>query len=132
MNPAVNFSDLNQRRFLGIYLRTLAIIYAWGLLIHLGNFLGYGDTTWIQMPSSWKTGNIYLVILDVAVVIGLWKRRPWGVACFVLSAVSRLIVYLGFPDVFAVTEGQKLMLRDLISAQIIALTIFFGLLVSKK
>lgn len=132
LNWTAILPDLRQRRVMGIYLRTLAIIYAWALLIHLGNLLGYGDVKWIQMPLVSKAEGVYFALLDAAIVVGLWKRASWGVVCFIVAAVSRLVLYLGFPDLFVTATGQPLIVRDVIAAQVIALTIFFGLLAAKK
>lgn len=117
---------------MGVYLRVLAVVYAFGAIVHYANLLGIGEQPWSQMPLTWQIGDVAYALLDTATVIGLWLRTPWGVGCFLLGAVSQLILYGAFPQLFAFTEEHRQALNSLIVMHLVALTVFFGLLVARK
>jgi hypothetical protein len=85
---------------MSIYLKILAVFYGFGALIHIADLLSLGhylDQThglsFSQMPLAWQIATIYFTILNTIVAIGLWKGTMWGVACFLLAAVSQVVMY---------------------------------------
>ena len=115
-----------------MFLLVLAVVYAFGAVVHYANLLGFEEQPWFQMPLSWKIGDVAYGLLDTAAVIGLWLRTPWGVGCFLLGAVSQLILYGAFPQLFAFTEEHRQALSSLIVTHLVTLAVFFGLLVARK
>ena len=126
------FADLGTRKWMGVYLRLLAIGYAFSALVHYGNLLGLGELPFSEMPLSWKLGDIGYALLDTVAVVGLWRRADWGIACFLLAAVSQLILYVGFPSVFAFTPAQQAAIQGLVITHVVTLLIFFVLWAIKK
>ncbi len=95
-----------------IYLKILAVFYAYGALIHiadllsLGHYLGQSHGfTFAQMPLAWKIATVYFTILNPIVAIGLWSGAWWGVACFLLAAVSQIIMYTALMEIFTKQTG---------------------------
>ena len=72
-----------------------------------------------EMDSIWKVWIVYLTIADLVAAVGLWRQKRFGDVLFVLVAVSQLIAYLGFKDIFS---NQDM----LIVFHVAALTIYFG------
>ncbi len=124
--------ESRQQSWMGVYLRILALIYAYGAIIHYTNLLGWGELSWSEMPLSWKLGDIFYGILDPITVTGLWLKSFWGIACLFIAAISQIVLYAGFPDRFAFTPEQQQTLWSLVIFHSISLTIFAGLVVFKK
>ncbi len=127
MNYLNIISETTQKPWMGIYLRILALFFLYGAIVHYGNLLGFGEMPWREAPLSWQIGDIVYAIIDTLAVIGLWNKTAWGIGFFLVAAISQLILYLGFPDLFAFTPEQKQALWSLIIFHIITISIFFGL-----
>ena len=119
-----NFRAILATPYLIIYLKLLALFYSYGAIVHFANLLGWGELPWQEMPLSWKLGDIVYGISDPITVVGLWLNRGWGVAMFIAAALSQLILYLGFPQVFAFTLSQQQALTSLIIFHLVTLGIF--------
>ena len=117
---------------MGIYLRLLALGYAFSALVHYGNLLGFGEVSFAEMPLSWKLGDIGYALLDSVAVVGLWRKAGWGIVCFLLAAVSQLILYVGFPSVFVFTPEQHAAVQGLVGTHLVTLALFFILWATKK
>jgi hypothetical protein len=48
--------------------------------------------TFAQMPVAWKIATVYFAILNTIDVIGLWKGTWWGIVCFLMAAVSQVVL----------------------------------------
>ena len=112
---------------MGIYLKILALFYFYGAVVHYANLLGFGELPFLQEPLSWQIADISYAILDTFTVIGLWFKTPWGIIGFFLSAVSQLILYIGFPQWFAFNPEQQQLLWSMVIFHLVTLVIFFGL-----
>lgn len=124
--------ESRQQPGMDIYLRILVLIYAYGAIVHYTNLLGWGELSWTEMPLSWKLGDIFYGILDPISVAGLWLKTFWGIGCFLMGAISQIILYGGFPHLFAFTPEQQQTLWSLVIFHSISLTIFAGLVFFKK
>lgn len=113
---------------MGIYLKIIALFYLYGAIVHYANLLGFGEIAFIKEPLSWQIADISYAILDTITVIGLWLKTPWGIICFCLSAISQLILYIGFPQWFAFNPEQQQLLWSMIIFHIVTLSIFLALL----
>jgi len=82
-----------------VYLRLLAVSYAFGFALHALDVLGL-RLPFSVLPLGWQVWIVYLLVLDLFAAIGLWLGRSWGIALFVLIAFSQLVAYLGFPGYF--------------------------------
>lgn len=124
--------ESSQKPWMGVFLRILALFYLLGATVHYGNLLGFGEMKWAESPLSWKLGDICYAILDTAVVIGLWLKTSWGISRFFAGAISQLVLYLGFPHLFAFTEEQRQALWSMVIFHLVSLSIFLGLIFTKK
>lgn len=97
---------------MSIDLKTLAVFYGYGALIHiadllnLGHYLGQSHGfTFAQMPLAWKTATVYFTIFNTIAAIGLWKGALWGMACFLLAAASQVVMYTALTEIFTKQPG---------------------------
>ncbi|MDJ0650768.1 MAG: hypothetical protein QNJ60_18900 [Xenococcaceae cyanobacterium MO_188.B19] len=127
-----NFRQVTNNSWMGIYLRILAFIIAYGGLVHLGNLMGFGEKPWGEMPLTWKVGDIIYGCLDLVTVIGLWQKTTWGIICFLSVIVSQFLIYTVFIDYFAFTSEQRQTIYGLLGSELILLSVFFVLLLLKK
>jgi hypothetical protein len=127
-----NFRQVYEHPWMSIYLRVLAIIIAYGALVHLLNILGFGEMSWREMPFTWRVGDICYGILDTITAIGLWQKTAWGIFCFLGAIASQFIIYTFFIDRFAFTDGQRQTIYGLLGTELILLLVFSLLLITKK
>jgi len=113
---------------MGIYLKILALFYFYGATVHYANLLGFGEIPFKESPLSWQLADISYGILGTLTFIGLWLKTRWGIIGFFLSAISQLILYLGFPQWFAFNLEQRQLLWSMIIFHLVTLSIFFALL----
>ncbi|MDY6937736.1 MAG: DUF6163 family protein [Cyanobacteriota bacterium] len=124
--------EASDRPWMGVYLRILAIIFAYGGLVHIANIAGFGEMPWNQMPLTWQVGDIAYAILDIVAAIGLWKRTVWGAVCMLCAVLSQFVIYTVFLDYFAFTLEQRQTIYILLIEEGILILIFSGLLLVKK
>ena len=127
-----NFRQVTDNSWMAIYLRILSLIIGYGALIHWTNILGFGEMPWVEMPLTWKVGDIIYGLLDTATAIGLWQKKVWGIFCFLTAIASQFIIYTVFIDYFAFNVEQRQTIYGLLGIELILLLIFFLLLVVKK
>jgi hypothetical protein len=90
---------MNWTRAAAVYLKLLAVCYGIGFGLHVLDVLGLRHR-FALLPPGWKAWILYLLVFDLIAAIGLWLGRTWGIATFVLIALSQLVAYLGFPAYF--------------------------------
>ena len=127
-----NFRQVTENSWMGIYLRILALIIAYGALVHLANLMGFGEMPWRKMPLTWKVGDIVYGLLDTVTVIGLWHKTTWGIFCFLSAIASQLVIYTVFIDYFAFTSEQRQTIYGLVGTELILLSVFWVLFWLKK
>ncbi len=83
-------------------MRILACVYIYYGLIHWATLLGVGaaEGAFLAMPVQWQVATVYFAILMVIAAVGLWFGSGWGVATWLFVAVTELVMYLGFSDLF--------------------------------
>ena len=112
--PFPGIFDPGTGRILGYFLKVIALLYLFGALVHLGNLAGFNEVNTAEAPFLWLILDVFYFILDVVVVLGLWQRTSWGVACLFLALVSQIILYMGFPQYFSQTPEQAQALRGMV------------------
>ena len=127
-----NFRQVTENSWMGIYLRILAIIIAYGALVHLTNLIGLGEMLWSEMPLTWRVGDIAYGLLDTVTAIGLWQRTAWGIICFLTAIASQFLIYTVFIDYFVFTDEQRQTISGLLGTEIILLLVFLVLFFLKK
>lgn len=119
--------DPGRGRILGYFLKVVALLYLLGALVHLGNLTGFNEVQPADAPFTWLVLDVFYLVLDVLVGVGLWQRTSWGVACLLVAVVSQLILYMGFPSHFARTPEQVQALHGLVGAHLATVTMYIML-----
>lgn len=120
-------------KWIGLYLRGVACLLAYGALMHVGNILGWSGTPWLQTPLHWRIMDGVLLAFNAIAAVGLWRRQPWAVILLVLGIVTlQLIPYTIFRAYFIETPDQAQTLNGLIGTELLLLLGLGGLLVAKK
>ncbi len=128
----MHLQEACNRPWMGLYLRFLAVVFAWSALVHFASLLGFGERSWGEMPLAWRIGDVVYAVLDTAIVIGLWKRTVWGVVCLLLAITSQFTIYTAFVDYFAFTEAHRKAIKGLLTGEAAALVLFVLLLILRK
>ena len=110
-----------------IFLRILAIIYAFAAVLHIGSILGLGRMPFADMPLAWQLSDIAYGIIDTVAAIGLWQQKRWGIAAFFLAAGSEILLFTLVPDWFTSDPTELRMLNGFIVYHLIAITMYFCL-----
>ena len=112
MNPA-----RTSRTLVGF----IAVCYAYGALVHVANIAGMSGYPWPSAPLKWQLLDGVYLILDVAVVAGLWRRARWGLVAFFVAAVSQILLYtlgaewiMAVPANFLPEPGHAMSLTSLV------------------
>lgn len=113
-----------QTPWMGLYLRALAVIYVAGAIFHFSNLLGVGFASFEETPVPSRIADMVYGQFYVISALGLWMRRPWGVLSFFIIALSQLILYWGFTNLFATNNEHLFILQGITNIQISTLAIF--------
>jgi len=100
------------------------VAYAFGALVHYGNLAGLSEVTWAEMSRALRIGDVSYALLDTAAVFGLWLGRGWGVLCFLTAAMSQLVLYGVFADVFVSTPQQAGKVSGLVGSHVVTLLLY--------
>ena len=106
-----------------IYQRVIAAFYVYGALVHAGNLLGFGPEIPENRKTVFTTLDVIFLVLDIAVVVGLWRRRTWGLVLFLTAAGAQLVMYLGFPDYFATSPEFRAQIRILVIFHVVTVSL---------
>lgn len=115
------------RRVLQMYLRALSLLYLYGAAVHIANLSGWGSLLPQKSPVHWVIADVVYLILNSAMIAGVWLGKRWGVAAFLAAAVSQIVLYAGFPEAFSMNDQQESALRGLIVVHLVTLAIYFAL-----
>ena len=110
---------------MGLYLRILAGVYVVGAIFHFSNLLGVGYVNLEKTLAPWVVADMVYGQLYIVAALGLWMRRPWGVLCFFIVALSQLILFWGFTSFFTTDNEILFILKGISNIQISTLAIFF-------
>jgi len=121
-----------ERLWMGIYLRFLALVMAYGALVHGANLLGFGEMPWHEMPLSWRVGDVVYALVDTITAIGLWLRRGWGLVGFLGAIASQFFIYTVFINAFAFTLEQRQTIYGLLGTEAILVLVLVVLWLTKK
>ncbi|MDJ0797134.1 MAG: hypothetical protein QNJ51_09910 [Calothrix sp. MO_167.B12] len=124
--------EATELYWMGIYLRVLAFVFAYGAIVHASNMAGLGGKPWLETPLIWRIADIVYFILDIAAVIGLWQRKVWGIGLFLLAFLSQFVLYTIFLDYFASNPEEKQTIYGLLGTEAILILVFLILFWTKK
>lgn len=84
-------------------LRVLSLIFLISAVVHWVTILGIdttGEDGFASLAPPQQFAHGYLALIEVIAAVGLWFGAGWGVATWLLAAVSELVMHLGFPEVY--------------------------------
>ena len=126
--------DLYAFRPIRVFLVFIALLFAYGAVVHGFNMAGASGFVWADAPLKWQALDVVYLLLDVAVAAGLLWRRNWGVVLWIAAAYSQIVLYtlfrswvLDVPQAFARPGGEQAL--DGLLAFHFASLLIFGLLV---
>lgn len=125
INPLYLFTRLTIYRLISLFLIAFALQY-WASAI------GIGDNTirFDLMAEHWQLVTTILCVLLPVTALGLWSGSSWGVVIWLLAAITELIMYQGFPELFG--EGGMRIVFHIICMMIFAVLISLGVLLENK
>lgn len=121
-----------ERPWTGIYLRILAFAYLTGVIIRFSSMFGLDGTSPEEASMASYVADIVFAQFGAITMVGLWLRKPWGIASFLIFALSHLVLYWGFPELFIDVDSQEAPFQDLINFHMSSLGIFFMLQIKGK
>ena len=82
-----------------VFFRAIAIFYLVGALFHMLDLFDL-RLMFSEMNTIWKAWTIYLLVFDSLTFSLLWKRKSLGQAILIIVAVSQLVAYIRFDNIF--------------------------------
>ena len=111
-------AEATQAKWTGIYLRILACILFYGAAVHIGNLLGLGDRPWRSTPLLWRCMDVTLLVFDVIVGVGLWRKAVWAAIAFILGILLlQILPYTLLRQQFIQTPADAQTLNGLICTE---------------
>ncbi|MDX1468675.1 MAG: hypothetical protein R3258_04990 [Acidimicrobiia bacterium] len=111
-----------------VFRRFVAVFYAYGALVHAANLVGLGPPVPGDRVAVFTVLDVIFLVVDSAIVIGLWTGRNWGLVLFFLAAGSQMVMYVGFDGYFAFDEASRNSITQLIVFHLVSATVMFSLL----
>ena len=125
--------DLVQQKWLGIYLRFLALVLLFGAAVHLSNIAGFSGTPWQQTPMLWRVMDLLLLGFDLIVAYGLWHKLAWSAIAFTVGIVAlQIIPYTLFRTYFILKPEDSSLLNQMVIFELLLLGILGILLFINK
>lgn len=125
VNPFYLFARLTIYRLISLFLILFAVQY-WASAIGISNNTARFDL----MAQHWQLVTTILCVLLPVSALGLWTGSSWGVVIWLLAAITELIMYQGFPELFG--EGGFRIVFHLICMLVFTSLISLGVLMENK
>ena len=106
-SPTVPKRTLTEILFV-IFLRLVAVACFWFGLQYWGMLVGYslnGQARFDLLNLPWKVAASSLAVLFPVASLGLWLAVSWGPVLWALAALSQLLMYHMWPEIF----GQNML-----------------------
>ena len=119
-----------MRLLVKVILRIVALFYTYGAIVHIMNIVGLSGFVWLDAPAKWQILDIFYLIIDVVVAVGLFVG--WGIAffAFYIAAISQIILYTAMqewiiqvPKDFAVSQEQVAYLDMLVIFHLVTIVL---------
>lgn len=106
-------------------LRAISVFYLYGALVHVANLAGWRPMLdGVDIPAHWVVADVVYLVLDLAVVLGVWLRKRLAVAAFVVAALSQVAIYTVFPDAWAIEPEHYAAIRTLVVFHVVSLVLY--------
>ncbi len=86
-----------------VFLRLVAVACFWIGLQYWAMLVGYssqGMARFDLLSLPWKVAGSSLAVVFLVTSLGLWLTASWGVVLWVIAAVSQVLMYVVWPDIF--------------------------------
>ncbi|MBP1843568.1 type IV secretory pathway TrbD component [Rhizobium petrolearium] len=86
-----------------IFLRMIALICFWFGLQYWAMLVGYslhGMARFDLLSLPWKVAASSLAVLFPVASLGLWLAVSWGAVLWAIAAVTQVLMYMVWPDIF--------------------------------
>jgi hypothetical protein len=83
-------------RLVAVYCLLFGILY-WVRLIGLNDGVTWRFDT---MPIYWQAAGVVLAVFFPFAAIGLWMLASWGPVVWLICAITEIVMYVGFPQIF--------------------------------
>ncbi|MBS9720092.1 hypothetical protein JYU29_05245 [Tianweitania sp. BSSL-BM11] len=88
-------------RLVAVYCLLFGILY-WIRLIGLNDGLTWRFDT---MPITWQAASVLLAVFFPFAAIGLWMLASWGPVLWLICAITEIVMYVGFPQIYGFRIG---------------------------
>lgn len=89
------------QRIVAVYCLLFGILY-WVRLIGLNDGMTWRFDT---MPIYWQVASVALAVFFPFAAIGLWMLASWGPVVWLICAITEVVMYAGFPQMFGWRVG---------------------------
>ena len=110
-----------------VFRRLVAAFYAYGALVHAANLAGLGPPVPVDRAATFTVLDVVFLVVDTAIVIGLWTGRNWGLALFFLAAGAQLVMYTAFGAYFAFDEASRAAITQLVVFHLVSSAVMSSL-----
>jgi hypothetical protein len=83
-------------RLVAVYCLLFGVLY-WVRLIGLNDGVTWRFDT---MPIYWQFAGVLLAVFFPFAAIGLWMLASWGPVVWLICAITEIVMYVGFPQIF--------------------------------
>lgn len=88
-------------RLVAVYCLLFGVLY-WVRLIGLNDGVTWRFDT---MPIYWQAAGVVLAVFFPFAAIGLWMLASWGPVVWLICAITEIVMYVGFPQIFGFRIG---------------------------
>ncbi|WP_117194123.1 DUF6163 family protein [Rhizobium terrae] len=110
-SPAVPKRTLTEILYV-IFLRMIAVACFWFGLQYWAMLVGYslnGQARFDLLNLPWKVAASSLAVLFPVVSLGLWLTVSWGPVLWAIAAISQVLMYMVWPQIFGFNRLVPLM-----------------------
>ena len=107
----------------------VALAYLNGAAVHAANMLGMSGYAWREAPFKWQALDVFYLLIDVMVVVGLFLGWRIGFIAFFTAAATQLLLYtvlrgwiLNVPERF-ISPGMANSLNGLIIFHVVTVAL---------
>ena len=86
-------------KLIGVCFLGFAVWY-WAKIIGLYDEALRFDT----MQNHWKIASVSLAVLQPVVALGLWAAFPWGIAVWIIAALTEVIMFGLYDELFGTND----------------------------
>lgn len=127
------FDSALQQPWTAAYAKGIALILAYGAIIHMGNMAGLTGIPWLSTPLLWRGMDLALLTFNIVTAIALWRGLSWSVwLVFGGILLLQFVPYTLFRSQFVLKPEDAQTLSGLLGTEGLLLAVFAVMLWPKK